>query len=135
AQGINSTDFAAGVPNLSPEETRRLDYSLLDYDRTHNFTINAIYQTPRATERPGLGLLANDWQLSGVYRWTSGRPYTVNFSIPGIGRENLTGVPGSNSAPNARIALTCDPGKGYTGDPYRQWDHPECFAPPQPGSQ
>jgi hypothetical protein len=131
AQGINSTDFAAGVPNLSPEETRRLDYSLLDYDRTHNITINAIYQTPRATERPGLGLLANDWQISGVYRWTSGRPYTVNFSIPGIGAANLTGTDGN---PNARIALTCDPGSGWSSDPYKQFTNTACFAPPQPGS-
>ena len=30
--------------------------------------------------------------------------------------------------------VTCDPGKGYTGDPYRMIEHPECFAPPQPGS-
>ena len=132
AQGINSTDFAAGVPNLSPEETRRLDYSLLDYDRTHNITINAIYQTPRATDRPGLGLLANDWQVSGVYRWTSGRPYTVNFSIPGVGAANLTGTDGN---PNARIALTCDPGSGWSGDPYRQFTNTACFAPPQPGSK
>ena len=74
AQGINSTDFSPGVPNLSEEETRRLDYSLLDYDRTHNFTVNAIYQTPSVTSSRGLGYLVNDWQLSGVYRWTSGRP-------------------------------------------------------------
>ena len=32
------------------------------------------------------------------------------------------------------MVLTCDPGKGYTGDPYRMIEHPECFAPPQPGS-
>ena len=132
AQGINSTDFAAGVPNLSEAETRRLDYSLLDYDRTHNFTVNAIYQTPTVTERRGLGILANDWQLSGVYRWTSGRPYTVNFSIPGIGAANLTGTDGN---PNARIALTCDPGSGWSGDPYKQFDAAACFAPPQPGSK
>ena len=53
AQGINNTDFAAGVPNLSDEQTRRLDYGLLDYDRTHNFTVNAIYQTPSVTSNRG----------------------------------------------------------------------------------
>ncbi len=53
ALGINSNDFAAGVPNLSEEETRRLDYSLLDYDRPHNFVINFIYQTPRSRQRQG----------------------------------------------------------------------------------
>ena len=132
AQGINSTDFSPGVPNLSEAETRRLDYSLLDYDRTHNFTVNAIYQTPSVTSSRGLGYLVNDWQLSGVYRWTSGRPLTVNYSIPGIGATNLTGTDGN---PNARIALTCDPGKGWSGDPYQQFTNPACFAPPQPGSK
>ena len=130
AQGINNDDFAAGVPNLSEAQTRQLDYGLVSYDRTHNFTVNAIYQMPKVTESKSLGLLANEWQLSGVYRWTSGRPYTINFSIPGIGSANLTGT----NYPNARVALTCDPGNGWSGDPYRQFDHPECFAPPQPGS-
>jgi hypothetical protein len=132
AQGINNTDFAAGVPNLSADETRRLDYSLLDYDRTHNFTLNAIWQTPSVTSNRGLGVLVNDWQLSGVYRWTSGRPLMVNFSIPGIGAANLTGTDGN---PNARIALTCDPGNGWSSDPYKQFTNTACFAPPQPGSK
>ena len=56
AQGINSTDFSAGVPNLSEAETRHLDYSLLDYDRTHNFMVNAIYQTPTRDEQQGARL-------------------------------------------------------------------------------
>jgi hypothetical protein len=130
AQGINSTDFAAGVPNLSAAETRRLDYGLLDYDRTNNFTVNAIYQTPTVTSSKTLGILANDWQISGVYRWTSGRPYGVGFSIPGIGAANLTGTDGN---PNARIVLTCDPGNGWSSDPYKQLNT-ACFAPPQPRS-
>ena len=130
ALGINSTDFSAGVPNQTKEQTRRLDYSLLDYDRPHNITINAIYQTPNVTTSKGLGLLANEWLLSGVYRWTSGRPYTVGFSIPGIGAQNLTGTDGN---PNARIAVTCDPGRGWSGDPYKQLNT-SCFAPPKPGS-
>jgi len=131
ALGINSTDFAAGVPNLTKEETKHLDYSLVDYDRTHNITLNAIYQTPKVTDSTALGLVANDWQISGVYRWTSGRPYTVGFSIPGIGAQNLTGTDGN---PNARIVVTCDPGSGYSGDPYVQLNT-SCFAPPQPGSK
>jgi Carboxypeptidase regulatory-like domain/TonB-dependent Receptor Plug Domain len=130
ALGINNDDFSAGIPNLSEEETKRRDYSYLTYDRPHNFVLNAIYQTPSVTASKALGLLANDWQLSGVYRWTSGRPYGVGFSIPGINAANLTGTDGN---PNARIVLTCDPGRGWSGDPYRQFDT-SCFAPPQPGS-
>jgi len=130
ALGINDNDFAAGVPNLSKEETKHLDYSLLDYDRTHNIVINAIYQLKSYTDNKALGLAINDWQVSGVYRWSSGRPYTVGFSIPGINAENLTGT----DNPNARIAVTCDPGKGYSDNPY-QMLNPACFAPPQPGSK
>jgi hypothetical protein len=75
-------------------------------------------------------MIANDWQLSGVYRWTSGAPYTVGYSIPGIGNANLTGNDGN---PAARIVLRCDPGRGWSGDAYQQLDA-SCFAPPQPGS-
>ena len=127
---IANTDFTGGVPNVSKEETRRLDYSYAEYDRPHNFVLNFIYQTPKVASGV-LGALANDWQVSGILRWTSGRPYTVNFSIPGIGAANLTGTDGN---PNARIVLTCDPGKGWSGDPYRQIDT-SCFGPPQTGSK
>ena len=75
--------------------------------------------------------ILGDWQLSGVYRWTSGRPQGVGYSIPGINNSNLTGSADGN--PGARIVLTCDPGQGYGGDPYAQFNT-SCFAPPQPGS-
>jgi hypothetical protein len=131
ALGINSTDFSPGAPNLSEEETRRRDYSFVDHDRPHNFVVNFIYQTPSVTSGP-LSVVANDWQISGVYRWTSGRPYNINFNIPDINNgQNLTGNDG-NPAP--RVVLTCDPGKGWSSDPYKQIEHPECFAPAQPGS-
>ncbi len=130
ALGINSTDFATGAPNLSAAQTKRLDYSYVDYDRPHNFVANFIYRTPELTSSRALGLIANDWQFSGVYRWTSGAPYTVNFSIPGIGAANLTGNDGN---PGARIVLLCNPGGGWSGDPYQQLNA-SCFAPPQPHS-
>ncbi len=131
ALGINNDDFSPGAPNLSDEEIRRLDYSYVAHDRPHNFVFNFIYQVPRLTSSRGLGIVANDWQVSGIYRWTSGRPYGVSYSIPGIGAANLTGNDGS---PGARVVLTCDPGRGWSGDPYQQIADPSCFAPPQPGS-
>lgn len=130
ALGINNDDFAPGAPNLSEDEIKRLDYSYLGFDRPHNVVLNFVYQTPKLADG-ALGYLANDWQFSGIYRWTSGRPYTVGYSIPGVNAANLTGNDGN---PSARIVLTCDPGKGYSGDPYNQIANPSCFAPPQPGS-
>jgi hypothetical protein len=53
----------------------------------------------------------------------------VGYNIPGIGSVNLTGT----DNPGARIVLTCDPGSGYSGDPYVQFNT-SCFAPPRPGS-
>ncbi|HEY8549078.1 MAG TPA: carboxypeptidase regulatory-like domain-containing protein [Vicinamibacterales bacterium] len=130
ALGINNDDFSAGLPNQSKEEIRRLDYSYLASDRPHNFVANFIYQLP-FRKTGALGHLTNDWQISGVYRWTSGRPQGVGYSIPGIGAANLTGS--SDGNPNARIVLTCDPGRGWSDDEYRQFNT-SCFAPPQPGS-
>jgi hypothetical protein len=118
-----------GPPNFSEEEVRRLDYSYAPFDRPHNFVVNFIYQTPRVASGT-LGVLANDWQISGIYRWSSGVPYAINYSIPGIGAQNLTG---NNGQPSARIVLTGDPGSGSSDDPYRQIDT-SVFAPPQPGS-
>ena len=125
--GTTDCDGCAARPNATEEENRRANYSYVYYDRPHTFVVNFIYQTPRLAKGV-LGLLANDWQISGVYRWMSGTPYPINFFIPGIGNTNLTG-----SDQPARIVVTCDPGKGWSGDPYQQID-PSCFAPPQPGS-
>jgi hypothetical protein len=80
--------------------------------------------------RGARGAIAHDWQISGIYRWTSGRPYGIGWSIPGIGSNNLTG--GTDVTP--RVVLTCDPGSGSSGDPYNQIDT-SCFAPPQVGSK
>jgi hypothetical protein len=124
---INDDDFSAGRPNATAEEVRRADYSYASYDRPHTFVVNFVYQTPRVA-RGVLGVLANEWQVSGGYRWMSGTPYSIAYSIPGISSANLTG-----SDQPARIVVTCDPGKGWSRDPYRQFD-PSCFAPPQPGS-
>ena len=51
--GINSTDAAAGVPNLSDAETRRLDYSLVDYDRPHNILLSGIYDAEELHRQQG----------------------------------------------------------------------------------
>src|SRR5690606_11502457 len=92
ALGINNDDFSAGVPNITEAETRRLDYSYLSPDPPHNSVTAFVYQTPGVTASRARGLLANAWQISGVYRWTSGRPYGVGFNLPGIGAANLTGT-------------------------------------------
>jgi Carboxypeptidase regulatory-like domain/TonB-dependent Receptor Plug Domain len=125
---INNDDFTPGRPNVSDAEVKRADYSYAAQDRPHNFVLNFVYQTPKIAKGV-LGVLANDWQISGIGRYTSGRPYAIAYSISGIGNSNLTGTPDFG----ARIVLTCDPGHGSSSDPYKQIDT-SCFAPPQTGS-
>jgi hypothetical protein len=130
SKALGVGDGASIRPNATEDELRRADYSYVGgTDRPHNFVVNFVYQTPRVAKGV-LGLLTNEWQLSGVYRWMSGTPYAIGFFIPGVTAANLTG---SDMYQNARVVVTCDPGKGWSGDPYRQIDT-SCFAPPQPGS-
>jgi hypothetical protein len=126
---INNDDFSAGWPFTTDDATlRHYDYSYANFDRPHNFVLNAIYHTPHVKE--GItGVVANDWQISGVYRYTSGRPYGIGYSIPDISSINLTG-----SDYGARVVVTCNPGGGSSSDPYKQIDT-SCFSPPQPGSK
>jgi hypothetical protein len=134
ALGISNDDFSAGLPNATDAEIRRLDYGLLGTDRPHNFVANFIYQLPfLKNSNSVLGKIAGDWQLSGVYRFTSGNPQGVGYNIGGgsINQSHLTGSADGN--PGARIVLVCDPGVGYGGDPYAQFDT-SCFRQPQPGS-
>jgi hypothetical protein len=127
--GTGNSDWSSRVPYSSDEENRRVNYSYAEYDRPHNFVVNFVYQTPKVASG-ALGLLANEWQISGIYRWTSGRPYGIGWSIPTIGSDNLTG----GTDVGARVHVTCDPGSGSSGDPYKQINT-ACFAPPQVGSK
>jgi hypothetical protein len=127
--GTGNTDWSVRQPYADDAEDRRVNYSYTDYDRPHNFVVNFVYQTPKVASG-ALGLLANGWQISGIYRWTSGRPYTINWSVPGIGSNNLTG----GTDVTSRVVLTCDPGSGWSSDPYAQLNT-ACFAPPQVGSR
>jgi len=77
-----------------------------------------------------LGYLLNNWQLSGVYRYQSGQPYNISFSIPNVGAANLTGAADLETA---RIGLLGNPGNGHSSDPYRQFDV-SMFTVPKPGS-
>ena len=55
-----------------------------------------------------IGLVVNDWQLSGIWTASTGAPYTVGFSYQnGGGNVNLTGSPDYG----ARIRVVGDPGR------------------------
>lgn len=120
---------ASTTPTNDPDVVRDYDYSYAGFHRPHNFVTNFIYRTPKVTENRAVGIFTNDWQISGVYRWTSGRPYAITYSVVGLTSINITG----SDQVTPRALLTCDPGSGYSGDAYKQFNT-SCFAPAQVGS-
>jgi hypothetical protein len=139
AMGTSSVDLPAGNNNPNPnvigfprndDKQDEANYYPLDYDRRHNIVSQFVWELPKLQRGGVLSAILNDWQMSGVYRWMSGTPYTPTYSIPGISPYTLTGTQGLESA---RIVVTCDPGSGNSGDPYKQFNV-SCFAPPSSGS-
>jgi hypothetical protein len=125
----SDTDWGTRYPFSTKEENRIANYSYTNQDRPHNFVVNFVYQTPKVA-KGALGVIANEWQLSGIYRWVSGTPYVINWSIPGYGSSNITG----GTDWTARVVVTCDPGKGSSSDPYKQINT-GCFAQPTVGGR
>jgi outer membrane receptor protein involved in Fe transport len=74
--------------------------------------------TPNAAMK-ALGLVINDWQLSGIFTGGSGNRYDLGFSYNTAGGAvNLTGSPDFG----ARIKYTGEPGDGCSGDQYKQFN-------------
>jgi hypothetical protein len=107
-----------GAPRIDTNN-RLANYGPQDFDRRHNFNVNWVYELPRATKHEGLGYFLNGWMLSGIYRYQTGAPYNVSFSIPGLSGY---GVTGTQQVEGGRIVVLKNPGTGYSSDPYRQFD-------------
>ncbi len=76
AQSAGSTPFDIN--------NRRLNYALSDFDRRHSLFSNFVYELPFGKGKPmggnagpWMNRLIGGWQASGLFRWTSGRPFSV----------------------------------------------------------
>jgi hypothetical protein len=103
-------------------------------DTVHLMRGNFVWDLPdvptqSATLR-AVGLILNDWQLSGVWTGRTGAPYTIGFVYQSGGNDvNLTGSPDYA----ARVLVTGDPGSGCSSDIYRQFNT-AAFQGPASGS-
>jgi hypothetical protein len=92
-----------------------------------------VYELPKAATLLGGGAFArgllDNWQVSGNYRFQTGGPYGIGFSIPGIGNAQLTG----SYTEGARARQLGERGSGHGSDPYRQFNT-DAFTIPQAGS-
>ena len=68
--------------------TRRYDYQVANYDRTHVLNVNYVYDLPRLAMnfRGGAAARAivNNWHVSGISHFSSGAPHELALTINGI---------------------------------------------------
>jgi hypothetical protein len=113
------------------------EYEELNKDmgnRRHLLKANFLWNLPNLgasnQAMKAVGLLVNDWQLSGILTAGSGARYDVTYSYQNGGSSvNLTGSP---SYP-AMIRIVGDTGKGCSDNQYAQFNV-QAFAGPQTGS-
>ena len=132
---------ALGVSNVDGDfvridgNTHLANYGPLSSDRRHNLVINSIYDLPRLSRWAGGNKVAkffgDDWQLSGIYVWQNGAPYTPTCSITNV--SATTNLAGSATETTNRCRITGSPGSGHSKDPYRQFNT-SGFLPSLPGS-
>lgn len=126
--------YINGQPG-DPIELRN-NYGPTNADRTHIFNATYSYDFGRLTRRRGLGVIANNWEISGITGLQSGpnlqANYSFNFKLKGVvGYYNVNsitflGTPEVNLQPT----LTCDPSAGRVS---KQFAKGECFQLPQVG--
>jgi carboxypeptidase family protein len=108
-----------------------------NHPQTHLMRANFVWQLPTITSsRPALkalGLVANDWNLAGIWSGATGASYSValNYVSGGGNAANvvLTGTP--DFAP--RAVIVGDPGGGCSSNPFKQFNT-AAFQGPLAGS-
>lgn len=83
----------------------RDEYALSDFHRTHQFAASFNYDLPIGRGKTFFGsanglteALLGGWQMNGIIAYTSGRPFTPQFSAPDVTqqRPDLVGDPYEN---------------------------------------
>ena len=102
-----------------------------DIGQVHILKANFVWDLPDVTsERTAaraLGLVINDWQLSGIWSAATGQSYSVGFNYQsGGGNVNITGSPDYA----ARTRIVGDPGSGCNSNVYRQFNTDAFVGPP-----
>jgi hypothetical protein len=113
------------------------NYGPLNFDRRNIFNAAYSYSFGKLAANRWAGLLANDWNISGVVQMqtgamlqfnSTGNNFNLLATLPNKQTSiNITGTPNVQAMP----VLTCDPTKGLGTNQYL---NSKCFALPTPGN-
>jgi len=134
-----ANDDSSDVNNGRP--FRAFNYGPADFDQTHIFAVNYIYDVPNLSKRwdnPLVKAVFDRWQITGITTYSSGKPKTfgtgtgLNVTYGGTaGATNITDFTGGDI--NARPVVVCNPNRKIgtfapDGSPYLI--DTSCFAKP-----
>ena len=114
----DSSDVSLGRPY------KAFNYGPADFDQTHIFTVNYIYDVPSLSPRLGnnrfVGAVFDHWQISGTTSYATGKPKTfgtgtgLNWTFAGTASAaNITDFTGGDI--NARPVVICFAKPGTPG--------------------
>ncbi len=112
----------------------RVYRAISDYNRTHVFIANYIYELPFLKDsRSALGFVLRGWEISGITQFQSGRPLSA------WRRDDIAGVgPGSGEQPwnVTGSPLLPDSQRRFSNSNVDQnfWFNPTVFSRPTPGT-
>ena len=101
------------------------NYGPADYDRTHRLTAAWVLSMPESDGQGLLHALARNWQVSGLFTWQSGTPFSVlgasttNAIFAQVSRVRLSYAPGAT--------LADAEGSGPTEDRLDAWFNTAAF--------
>ncbi len=136
----HANDDSSDVVNTRPY--REFTYGLADFDQTHIFTVNYIWDIPglgRRFDRGVIKVILGGWQVSGITSLVTGKPKSVsvsyantqNLTDPATGLRVSTDFTGGQV--NARANMICNPNR-RTGQVARDGTpvliDTSCFASP-----
>lgn len=113
--------------STAPQNTYdiRGEYGRAQLDRRHVLTVNYVYELPFFDKQNDfVGKVLGGWQVSGIYTYQTGLPFTVTTSA--FDPAGLGFIPAlvAGGRPN----ILCDPNQGGQQN-QQQWFNTSCFSP------
>ena len=121
--GLRLQHNADGTITVRGDQEKADDLLGDNHPQAHLMRAHFVWNLPKLSSssapRRAIGLVVNDWSLSGIWSGASGGAYSVTAAYQnGGGNVNLTGSP--DYAP--RVRVTGDAGGGCSSDALRQFD-------------